>query len=127
MAKPGKMTNAVVMMREQAALAEPDPAEVPMADVRSLIQESRLDEAHQAVMSLLDKRIVAGDEELIGVALLAQFYQVLISGQPPLSYPGSAPLRPNDKLYQCFDQFIDLIRQQESQIAELRSIVAELV
>ncbi len=126
-AKSARLTDAVVTIREKRTDAEAAAPEVPAADIRALIQQSRLDEAHQAVMTLLDRRIVAGDHALIGVALLAQFYQVLVSSQPPLSYPGAEPLRPNDKLYQCFDQFIDLIRRQESQIVELRAIVEELL
>jgi hypothetical protein len=127
MAKTRKMTESVAIMRDPPAITEPASADAPIDDVRTLIQESRLDEAHQAVMTLLDQRIVAGDKALIGVALLAQFYQVVITGQPPLSYPGAEPLRPNDKLYQSFDAFIDLIRRQQSQIAELQAMVAELL
>jgi hypothetical protein len=116
-------------MREQPIIIPQvlDRNETPVGDVRALIQESRLDEAHQAVMALLDRRIVAGDEELIGVALLAQFYQTVITSQPPLSHPGAEPLRPSDKLYQCFDAFLELMHRQQGQIAELRAMVAELL
>ncbi len=116
-------------MREQPAMIPEvlDRNEAPTGDVRALIRESRLDEAQQTVMTLLDRRVAAGDAELIDVALLMQFYQVAIACQPPLSYPGALPLRPNDKFYQCFDGFIDLIHQQQSQIADLQAIVAELL
>jgi hypothetical protein len=96
-------------------------------EVRSLIREHRLDEANRVVLTMLDERIAAGDGELSAASMLLQHYDVVLSRQPPLSHIGAMPLRPNDRLYACFDQFIDLIRQQQSQVSELQAIIAELI
>lgn len=96
-------------------------------EVRTLIRGHRLDAANRVVMTLLDQRIAAGDGELYAAAMLLQHYYVVLSRQPPLSHVGTLPLRPNDRLYACFDQFIDLIRQQQSQVSELQAIIAELL
>jgi hypothetical protein len=95
--------------------------------IRTLIRDHRLDEAYRVVMTLLEQRIAAGDSELGAASLLLQHYDIILSRQPPLSHIGALPLRPSDRLYACFDQFIDLIRQQQSQVSELQAIIAELI
>jgi len=109
--------------------ASPQPSALTAeADqVRRLIQEHLLDDAHEAVATLLDRRIAAGDPDLRAVSLLLQHYQTVLSRQPPLAHTGSVPLRPSDQLYACFDQFTDLLRQQNHQILELQAIIAELI
>jgi hypothetical protein len=96
-------------------------------DVRTLIRDHRVDAANGLVMTLLDQRIAAGDTDLRAASLLLQHYEIMLSRIPPLSHVGAIPLRPNDYLYACFDQFIDLIRQQQNQISELQAIIAELI
>jgi hypothetical protein len=86
-----------------------------------------LEDAHEAVTTLLDRRIAAGDPDLRAASLLLQHYQTVLSRQPPLAHIGPATLRPSDQLYACFDQFTDLLHQQNHQILELQAIIAELV
>jgi hypothetical protein len=95
--------------------------------LRRLIQDHLLEDAHEAVGVLLDRRIAAGDADLHAVSLLLQHYQVVLSRLPPLAHIGSVPLRPSDQLYACFDQFIDLLRQQNQQIMEMQGMLAELL
>jgi hypothetical protein len=58
---------------------------------------------------------------------LLQHYHTILAMQPPLSHIGPVPLRPDDRLYACFDQFLDLLRRQDSQILELQMMISELV
>ena len=95
--------------------------------VRLLIQDHLLEDAHEAVAALLDHRIATGDADLRAASLLLQHYQTVLSRLPPLAHVGSVTLRPSDQLYNCFDQFVDLLRQQNQQIAELQAIIAELL
>jgi len=102
--------------------------ETDIADeVRRLIRDHRLDEANRIVARLLDRRIADGDSDLGAASMLLQHYDIILSRQPPLSHIGAVPLRPNESLYACFDQFIDLIRQQQNQVSELQAIIAELI
>jgi hypothetical protein len=95
--------------------------------VRGLIRNGLLDEACRHALTMLDQRIVVGDVELSAVRILLQHYHIILSAQPPLSHVGMVPLRPDSRLYACFDQFLDLLHRQENQIAELQAMVAELV
>lgn len=95
--------------------------------LRTFIRNHDLDRANRVVMTLLEHRIAAGDSELHAATMLLQHYHVILSRQPPLSHIGTLPLRPNDCLYACFDQFINLIRQQQGQVSELQAIIAELI
>ncbi len=95
--------------------------------VQALIRNNRLDEANRVVLNLLQQRIDTDDKQLSAASMLLQHYEIVLSRQPPLSHIGARPLRPNDSLYACFDQFIELIRRQQSQISELQAIIAELI
>jgi hypothetical protein len=95
--------------------------------VKELVRNHLIEEANRYVGSLLDDRIKAGDSQLQAVALLLQHYHTILAMQPPLSHIGPVPLRPDDRLYACFDQFLDLLRRQDSQILELQMMISELV
>lgn len=95
--------------------------------VRALIRSHLIDDAQRHVCSLLDRRIQGGDRQLQAVALLLQHYYTILSMQPPLSHIGPVPLQPDERLYACFDQFLDLLRRQDSQISELQMMISELV
>lgn len=97
------------------------------AEIRDLIKNNLLEDANRIVMELLRSRIQAGDDELEAVMLLLQHFRVIIARQPPLSHLESIPLHPNGALYECFDQFIDLIGRQNKQIGEMSAIIAELI
>jgi hypothetical protein len=95
--------------------------------MRTLLAERSLEEPSRMALALLDRRISAGDSELREVSLLLQYYETILSCLPPLAHNSTLPLRPSDELYAFFDQLIDLLRQQGQQIAEMNSILAELI
>ena len=96
-------------------------------DMRTMIRDHRLDEANRIAATLLDQRIADGDSDLSAASMLLQHYDTILSWLPPLSHIGVMPLRPNDRLYACFDQLINLIRQQQSQVSELQAIIGEWI
>ena len=110
--------------------ARPAPAvlrEQPSARVRAYLAEQRLGMANQLALDVLDDRLAIDDDDgLRAVRLLLQHYMLLVAQMEPLAHLGCAPLRPDDRLYQCFNQFVALLHQQDSQIRELTAIVAEL-
>jgi hypothetical protein len=81
----------------------------------------------EVALELLDRRIADGDSELLAVKNAVQRCLSLLSAMPPLSHVDSAPLRPDDRLYEFFDQFLSLLRQQESQMQELQTMINELI
>jgi hypothetical protein len=83
--------------------------------------------ACEHALDLLDRRIIGGDSELLPVKAVVQRCLSVISAMPPLSHVDSVPLRPDDRLYECFDQFLSLLRQQESQMLELQTMINELI
>jgi hypothetical protein len=78
-------------------------------------------------LELLDRRIAGGDTELLAVKCVVERCLSLISAMPPLSHVDSVPLRPDDRLYEFFDQFLSLLRRQESQMQALQTIINELI
>ena len=100
---------------------------VPSDAVRDMLGQQRIDMATGFVLDLLDQRIAAGDGALDAVRLVLQHYVMIVSQSVPLAHLGCAPLRPDDRLYQCFAEFVETLHRQESQIRELTAIVAELV
>lgn len=103
---------------------EPSP---PSDIVRALLAERRLEMATGFVLDLLQQRISVGDRALDAVRLVLQHYVTIVSQSVPLSHLGCAPLRPDDRLYQCFSEFVDMLHRQDGQIRELQAIIAELV
>ncbi len=81
----------------------------------------------ERALQLLDSRIAAGDTGLLPVQSVVRRCLALLSAMPPLSHVGSLPLRPDDRLYECFDQFLSLLRQQECQMQELQTMINELI
>jgi hypothetical protein len=81
----------------------------------------------ELALELLDRRISAGDSGLLAVKSVVQRCRSLLAAMPPLSHVDSVPLRPDDRLYQCFDQFLSLLRQQETQMQELQAMINELI
>jgi hypothetical protein len=112
---------------------KPDrPPEAPIAAtsfnrMRTLVLENSLDEAASVAAALLQQRIAAGDVELASVGLLLQHYETVLYRLPPLGHTEMVALRPSEELYACFDQFVDLLRQQGQQIAELQAILSEMI
>ncbi len=97
---------------------------------RQLIEhfaDGRLEPACEMVMELLTKRISSGDVDLIAAKLLLEACVSLISTMPPLSHVSTLPLRPDDRLYSFFDQFLSLLRQQEIQMQQLQMMISELI
>ena len=78
-------------------------------------------------IALLDERVSAGDAELGAVRRVIERCLSLISTMPPLAHVASLPLRPDDRFYQLFDQFLSLLRQQEGQMQELQTMINELI
>lgn len=105
---------------------EPRDADLPLA-VRARLEEQRLDQATRLVADLLEQRVAAGDKELGAARMLLDHYYAIVSSLPPLGHVDGIPLRPSDALYRCFDQFLDMMRQQDGQIRELMSIIDELI
>jgi hypothetical protein len=134
-AKPARGGQAAEKLGERRAEAQqadwPGGVVAPDADaintVRALVRNHLIEEAGRYVGSLLDDRIQAGDHQLQAVGLLLQHYQTILAMQPPLSHIGPVPLQPDDRLYACFDQFLDLLRRQDSQMLELQMMISELI
>jgi hypothetical protein len=93
---------------------------------RSRPAESHIGAGGERALELLDRRIAGGDTELLPVKDVVRRCLSLISAMPPLSHVDSAPLRPDDRLYEFFDQFLSLLRQQESQMQDLQTMINEL-
>jgi hypothetical protein len=92
---------------------------------QALIANNQLHEASKIVSTILDKMIDDGAHGLRPVRLLLQRYENMIANLPPLAHLGTAPLQPNDMMYSCFDQFLMLIHQQQRQVQELQTMLAE--
>jgi hypothetical protein len=123
-------TVARVRAKQRSALSQAAITTVTGAAeavIRTLLLEKSLEGPSSAASALLDQRIAAGDAELRSVSLILQHYETVLSRLPPLAHNGTLPLSPSDELYACFDQFIDLLRQQDQQIAELQAILAEII
>jgi hypothetical protein len=100
---------------------------VSVESLRDWLREQQLDVATQMILERLDKRIARGDAELQAVRLLLHHYSTIISRLVPMAHLGCAPLRPDDRLYECFAEFVDLLHRQQNQIREMEAIITELV
>ena len=107
-----KVNFETVAYKTEAALERPDD---PIGD------------ACNFALHLLDRRILNGDAELLTVKCVVQRCLSLLSAMPPLSHVDTVPLRPDDRLYECFDQFLSLLRQQDNQMLELQTMINELI
>jgi hypothetical protein len=96
-------------------------------DIKDYLIDGRIGVACRLAMDLLDARVAAGDTELSAAKQVIQHCLWIISAMPPLSHIGSVPLRPDDRLYTLFDHFLSLLRQQESQMQELQTMINELI
>jgi hypothetical protein len=93
----------------------------------TFLSDHHIGAACDFALELLDRRILSGDTELSTVKCVVQRCLSLISAMPPLSLVDRVPLRPDDRLYECFDQFLSLLRRQESQMLELQTMINELI
>jgi hypothetical protein len=89
--------------------------------------EDHIGVACELAMDLLDRRVAAGDTELVAVKCVVERCLSVISAMPPLSHVSSLPLRPDDRFYELFDQCLSLLRQQETQMQELQTMINELI
>ena len=109
---------------------EPQSVE-PQPDLAKLVQDSiagqRLDQATALVLQWAEQRIRSGDAEVRAVEHLLRHYILLICRMPPLAHLDREPLRPDDRLYECFDGLLALIRRQDEQIKTLLAMLSELV
>jgi hypothetical protein len=122
----GEMSGRADVLAEPSRIDREAEAEQRDIELRNLIRENRLGEAGLLVLTLIDKRIAAGDSELATALTLLRHYEFIISQLPPLWHVGAVPLRPDERLYTCFDQFIELIRLQQHQIGELQAMISEI-
>lgn len=103
------------------------PADDACDAVRALLAEQRLERATSFALDLLNQRIDVGDGALDAVRLVLEHYAMIVAQLAPLAHLGCAPLRPDDRLYRCFSEFVDMVHRQDGQIRELQSIIAEMV
>ena len=89
--------------------------------------EQRLDQATRLVGDMLERRVAAGDTELDAARILLDHYYTIVTNMPPLGHLDGIPLRPSDALYNCFDQFLEMMRKQDGQIRDLMAIIDELI
>jgi hypothetical protein len=102
-------------------------ADVACDAVRALLAEQRLERATAFALDLLNQRIDVGDGALDAVRLVLEHYVMIVAQLAPLAHLGCAPLRPDDRLYRCFSEFVEMVHRQDGQIRELQSIIAEMV
>lgn len=98
-----------------------------VSEIRENLVGGRVGAAGQLAIELLDARVAAGDHDLDAARMVIQSCVSLISMMPPLSHVSGVPLRPDDRFYTFFDQFLGLLRQQEQQMRELQSMIHELI
>jgi hypothetical protein len=97
------------------------------AQVRASLENQRLEHATALVLAWAERRIRSGDEDARAIEQLLRHYILLVCRMPPLAHLEREPLRPDDRLYECFDDIVTLLHRQDQQINTLLAMLAELV
>ncbi len=112
---------------QNGAFGSPQDNPDRVAEIQENLAGGRVEQAGQLAIDLLDARVAAGDHELNAAKAVIRFCLSLVAMMPPLSHVSGVPLRPDDRLYMFFDQFLSLLRQQDQQMRDLQSMIHELI